>query len=99
MSAEDMGEEEIEGLADYHCVAAVVESTDPHAGEVHKVVFDPEVLDKWVYRELLDVIEADGYKLVGFSHIENPEEADFYQLTEEHVGAPLAAFVYRGDPQ
>lgn len=99
MSTEEAAEEEIEGLADYHCVAAVVETTDPHAGEVQKVVFDPNVLDKWVYRELLDVIEADGYNLVGFSHIEDAEEADFYQLDETHVGAPLAAFVYRGEPQ
>lgn len=95
MSEEDAGED-VEDLADYHCVAAVAESTSPHAGEVSKVVFDPTVLEKWVYRELLDVIEAEGYDLVGFGSIEDAEEADFFQLGEEYVAAPIGVFVYRG---
>lgn len=99
MSAEDTGEDEVEDLVDFHCVAAVAESTSPHAGEVQKVVFDPEVLEKWVYRELLDVIEAEGYDLVGFGSIEDAEEADFFQLTEEYVAAPMGVFVYRGTGQ
>jgi len=95
-SAESTETGEPMDLPEYHCVAAVAETSSPHAGEVHKVVFDPEVLDKWVYRELLDVIEADGYELVSFGVIEDVEEAEFFTLPEEYVMAPIGVFVYRG---
>lgn len=90
------GERDGLNIAEVHCVAAVAEATSAHSGEVQKVVFDPEVLSKWVYGELLEVIEADGYELVGFGAVEDESEADFFGLSPEYVAAPIGVFVYRG---
>lgn len=86
---------EATGLAEYHCVLGVQERTDPRAGLLTEAVFDMDVLEEWVYRELLDVIEADGYEFVAFAMTTEEDVANM-GLPEDAVGNPKGAWVYRG---
>lgn len=67
-------------LPEYNCVADVSVEQSPVYGEVTTVTFDRD--GDWIYRELLDRIEDDGYDLVGFG--------------VGSGGQPKASFVYRG---
>lgn len=89
---EDTETEEHRDLDEYHCVLETEERTSATVGEVTEVVFDPEVLSDWVYRELLDATRADGYELVGFG-------AALVDTEDGEVPAPKASFVYRGVPE
>jgi len=86
---------EVRDLAEYHCVLGVQERTDPRAGALTEAVFDMDVLEEWVYRELLDVIEAEGYEFVAFAST-TEEDVATMGLPEEAVGNPKGAWTYRG---
>lgn len=86
---------EVNGLADYHCVLATQERTDPRAGLLTEAVFDMDVLEEWVYTELLDTIEAHGYEFVAFASTTEDDVANM-GLPEDAVGNPKGAWVYRG---
>jgi len=94
-TADEEESTEITGLADYHCVLAVQERTDPRAGELTEAVFDMDVLTEWVYTELLDTIEAHGYEFVAFASTTEEDVANM-GLPEDAVGNPKGAWVYRG---
>lgn len=86
---------EVMDLAEYHCVLGVQERADPRAGQVTEAVFDMDVLEEWVYRELLDVIEAEGYEFVAFAATTEEDVASM-GLPEDAVGNPKGAWTYRG---
>jgi hypothetical protein len=86
---------EVRDLAEYHCVLGVQERADPRAGQVTEAVFDMDVLEEWVYRELLDVIEAEGYEFVAFAST-TEEDVATMGLPEDAVGNPKGAWTYRG---
>ena len=96
---EEHREDEHEGprtLADVHCILATNERPSPRYGEEVEAVFDMDVLNEYVYDELLDALRHNhGYDLVAFGVL---DEADLevFELEEEHLHQPKAVFVYRG---
>lgn len=86
---------EIEGPADYHCVAHAETRRSPvHDVEEH-IWFDEDVLDGWLYNELLDAMRGDGYEVLAFDSVDAEEAAE---IEHEGVreGGKKAVLVYRG---
>jgi len=86
---------EIEGPADYHCVAETQTMPSPNYGEVEHVWFNEDVLDGWLYNELLDAIRKDGYEVLAFGTV-NAEEAEDIEHESVREGGKKAVLVYRG---
>lgn len=89
---------EIEGVGDYHCVAHAETMPSPNHGEVEHVWFDEDVLDGWLYNELLEAIRGDGYEVLAFGTV-NEEEAEGIEHEGVREGGKKAVLVYRGAPQ
>ena len=97
---------EIEELEDVHAVLGTEIRPDPRYGEVTEAVFDPAVIEEWVYDELIQAIRGDGFALVAFGTTSEGDAERMVQdgnLTEEAaevaLGAPKGVFVYRGAPE
>ena len=89
---------EIEGPADYHCVAHAETRRSPtHDVEEH-IWFDEDVLDGWLYKELLDAMRGDGYEVLAFDSV-NTEEAEDIEHEGVRKGGKKAVLVYRGAVQ
>ena len=87
--------EEIEGPADYHCVAHAETRRSPtHDLEEH-VWFDEDVLDGWLYKELLDAMRGDGYEVLAFDSVDAEEAAEL-DVEGVREGGKKCVLVYRG---
>lgn len=88
--------EEIETLAEVHCILATNERPSPRYGEEVEAVFDMDVLNGYVYDELLDALRhSQGYDLVAFGVVDEEDLGEF-ELEEDALHQPKGVFVYRG---